>query len=253
MVKKSGGGQNHTPNRKGFRIALIFTLMLVFLLGCEYTAMPTLIPTLYSPQTSPQISTATVPSISDIFLPSGSKIVIRSLTQISLPDQPVVITLQYGEILVKSRLPDGSWFTVVNPNGYMARVTGSIMVVTYDPVTYLFTVNCIIGLCQIGPDENRLTDVRGGEKGWLDLAGNFQGPAVYDIDLLRLIYGDDNLTEESGTIPTYTTTPTEIFTGTPTASLEATITQTPTPNWMATATAACIVFHSKHPGTPCPH
>lgn len=251
MVNKSGGNKYHWPTRNVFRIALICTFILVFLLGCAYTAMPTLIPTLGAPQATPQITT--VPSISDIFLPSGSKIVIRSLTQISLPNQLDLVTLQNGEILVKSRLPDGSWFTVVNPNGYLARVTGSIMVVTYDPVTYIFTVNCIIGRCQIGPDENRLSEVRGGEKGWIDLAGNFQGPAIYDIEILRLIYGNDNLTEESGSIPTYTNTPTETSTGTPTASLEATITQTPTPNWMATATQACVIFHTKYPKTPCPH
>ncbi len=251
MEKKSGGGKSHRPNRNVFRIALTCTVILIFLLGCEYTALPTLIPTLSAPQATTQ--NTIVPSISDIFLPSGSKIVIKSLSQISIPDQPDLISLQNGEILVKSRLPEGSWFTVANPIGYIARVTGSIMVVTYDPLTFTFTVNCIIGLCQIGPDENRLTDVRGGEKGWIDLAGNFQGPALYDIELLRLIYGDDNLTEESGPIPTYTDTPTATLTGTPTASIEATMTQTPTPNWMATATAACIIFHSKYPKTPCPH
>ena len=133
-----------------------------------------------------------------------------------------------------------------------ARVTGSIMVVGYDPVTGFYTVNCIIGRCQIGPDENRISELRGGEKGWIDLAGNFLGPTAYDIDRIRAVYGDDNLNDDTGN-GEFPDTPTITLTETPTPTSEFSITPTETPNWVATATAACIIFHSKYPSTPCPH
>jgi hypothetical protein len=38
----------------------------------------------------------------------------------------------------------------------------------------------------------------------------------------------------------------------PTTTFTPTLTPTFTPNHAATATAACITFHSKFPGTPCP-
>lgn len=251
MESMPGGKGNYRPNRKPFRIFLVCSLILIFLLGCEYTAMPTLIPTLQGSQPTAGIQETSL--ISSIYLPDASKIVIKIESEITVPNLPSTVNLLTGEILVKSRLPDGNWFTVVSPHGYLAKVTGSIMVVTYDSLNGIFTLNCIIGRCQIGPDENRLTEFRGGEKGWIDLGGNFHGPAAYDIDLLRPVYGDENLTEEAGSEVTFTDTPTATITETPTPSSEATITETPTPNWVATATAACIIFHSKHPSTPCPH
>jgi hypothetical protein len=54
--------------------------------------------------------------------------------------------------------------------------------------------------------------------------------------------------------PLYSITPTATTSTTVTPAGTTTITQTPTitPNHAQTATAACITFHSKFPGTPCP-
>jgi hypothetical protein len=54
--------------------------------------------------------------------------------------------------------------------------------------------------------------------------------------------------------PLYSITPTATtsITITPTGSQTITYTPTLTPNLAQTATAACITFHNKFPGTPCP-
>ena len=254
-------------NRAYVKIAIVTAILFVFLIGCEYTALPTLIPTLAAPQNTGGTPNNTS-MISSVYLPDGSEVFIRLSSEIAFnsvsginPDlDQDVISLHSGEVLVKSRLPQGIWFTVLSPHGYIARVTGSIMLVTFDPTTDSFTVICILGHCQIGPDENRLTDMGPGDKGWLDLAGNFQGPVAADIGSVGAIYGDDNLNEEpvpTATITetlteTPTETPTELFTATSSPTPTISRTPTKTPNLRATATAACIIFHTKYPSTPCP-
>ena len=251
------------PDRAYIKIAFAAAVLFIFLLGCEYTALPTLIPTLAAPQNTPIISTAAM-VISDVYLPDGSKVVVKQISEIAFSRlagfNPAVIddviSLRSGEVLVKSRLSQGVWFTVYSPHGYIARVTGSIMVVSFDPVTNDFFVDCILGYCQIGPDESRLGSLNPGERGWLDPAGNVYGPVAVDFEALRAVYGDDNLTEEP--IPTATVTetptetPTEMVTGTPSLTPGATLTPTLTPDLKATATAACKQFHRQYPATPCP-
>jgi hypothetical protein len=84
--------------------------------------------------------------LSTVHLPDGSLLVIQAgsevlLERIVTEDGSVAedgIRLKEGEVLVKSTLSSGKWFTVLSPEGYLARVSGSIMIVAYDPVSNEF-------------------------------------------------------------------------------------------------------------------
>ena len=144
-----------------------------------------------------------------------------------------ILKLHYGEVLVNSNLPAGKWFTVYSPDGYIARVTGSIMVVGYDAATGRFLTSCVDGDCELGPDVQNLLQLAAQDQGWLDENGNFLGPFDVDLEVLQATYG--------------TIIPTEaVETSTPVGF-------TSTPDLAATGTAVCQEFHSNFPLTPtCP-
>jgi len=163
-----------------------------------------------------------------IRLPDGSEIVLD-------PDAEVVLTkifghtagasyheiiLLKGRIFVESKLPEGEWFRVLNPDGFIAQVTGSKIVVDYDPVNRKFVAQCVEGDCELGPDDQALIELAAKEEGWLDENGEFDGPMEVDLDELREIYVD-RIPEE-------------------------------TPDREAEATAACEEFERQNPATPCP-
>jgi len=159
-----------------------------------------------------------------IRLPDGSELILGLDTEIEFIKifglSPGVaqheILLKSGVILVNSQLPEGAWFTVFNPDGHVARVTGSIMVVGYDADTGEFLTDCVEGDCELGPDAQALFKLAADEQGWLDKDGNFQGPYDVDMDELRETYGDK------------------------------------IPDMDAKATQACSDFQGQFPGTPCP-
>ncbi len=161
-------------------------------------------------------------------LPDGSEIILGLDSEIELTkifghtqgatDHEII--LLKGTILVVSNLPEGKWFRVLNPNGHIAQVTGSVMVVGYNPETGIFITACVDGDCELGSDAQALFKVAAEEEGWLDENGNFQEPVEVDMDELRAIYGD-KIPEE-------------------------------VPDLEAEATAACGEFQSQFPGTPCP-
>lgn len=181
-----------------------------------------------------------------IRLPDGSEIILGLNSEIELnkvfgltrgASEHEVLLLR-GTILVISRLPEGRWFTVINPDGYIARVTGSVMVVGYDAETGQFITDCVEGDCELGPDAQTLFQLAADDQGWLDENGNFQGPFEVDMEELRTTYGEAIPTE-----PPDTETP-EPDTETPEPDTE-------TPDAEAAATAACEEHLSQFPLTPC--
>jgi hypothetical protein len=197
-----------------------------------------------------------------IMIPDGSRVIIGEHSEIGIiriAGHTVGATghnllLNFGEILVKSVLPEGDWFTVQNPQDFIARVTGSIIVVSYDPGTGKFILDCLSGRCELGPDIQHMIALAAGEQGWLDGNGVFYGPFEVDLDELRAKYGDDFDTEASPSEPT------SGISATATAfclELEAEFIGTPCPlmsldDFRATATAICQEFEQEFPGTPCP-
>ena len=211
---------------------VLLSLLLVSLIGCG--------------------SAPTAPVLTVVHLPDGSEIVANGGSEFSFV-QPTGggtafdnrVLVNGGEILIISLLPAGYWFTGTNPLGFIAHVTaapttpGAIMRLNYDLATGKFIVDCIQGICETGPDAQRLTTIPWGNQGDLDQSGNFQGPSALDIYKINGIY--------AVYIQLGLTAPTSVG-ATPTEPQS----QTPTPDLPATATYACQQFESQYPATPCP-
>jgi hypothetical protein len=218
-------------------MVIVSSLLLVTLTGC---ATPTPAPTQVLP------TPVSPPSLSVLNLPDNSLLVLKSFTELNI--NSVNTLIKSGETLVVSLLPAGTWFTVVNPRGYVGQVTadpskpGAIMLVTYDDVTGKFTVVCIQGFCVTGPDLDHLTKLPYSSQASLDLTGKLDGPASIDLAKIIEIYGKYiQIGLFAPTAVASTPAPTTAA-GTPTSL----------PDIGATATAACADFHSKFALTPCP-
>jgi hypothetical protein len=232
-----GGNMNRNSRLQPIFIIIVLSFLLVSLTGC---ATPTPAPTQALP------TPVSLPSLSVLNLPDGSLIVLKSFSEIKIGSGDTLI--KSGEALVVSVLPAGTWFTVVNPRGYIGQVTadpakpGAIMLVTYDEVSGKFTVVCIQGFCVMGPDADHLTKLPYSSQASLDLTGKLEGPAALDLAKIIEIYGKY--------IQIGLFAPTAVAsTPAPTTPAE---TPTSTPDIGATATAACADFHSKFALTPCP-
>ncbi len=99
-----------------------------------------------------------------------------------------LILLKSGEVFVDSKLPTGTWFTVINPNGQISRVTGSIISVRFslDPVEYEMV--CIEGTCQFGKDEFNLQGIPVGTSVMMNLNGEFIKSAPLELGLTSNSY-----------------------------------------------------------------
>ena len=89
-----------------------------------------------------------------------------------------------------------------------------------------FTAICVDGVCDLGSDLQSLIRLPTGNMGWLNEAGDFEGPFEIDVNALRKGCGEDYISVE--------------------------IPPTSTPDIDATATAFCGDFEEENPGTPCP-
>ena len=164
-------------------LILVGTILFTTLTGCKPAA----------PTDVPVPTPVSLPMLSVLNLPDGSQIVLKSFSEIKTGPGDTLI--KSGEILVVSLLPSGSWFTVVNPRGFIGHVTadpnkpGAIMLVTYDDVTGKFTVVCIQGICELGPDAGHLASIPYSSEGSLDLTGQLSGPAPIDLAPIIAIYG----------------------------------------------------------------
>jgi hypothetical protein len=218
----------------------------IFLTGCTSNASPTTQVDQTEESQKPETSDATteiLPSIvrfpdsSIISLAPDAYIEIASIEELTSEEPGHEIMLHRGKIEVNSQLPEGIWFTVFNRNYYLARVTGSIMILYFDSVTGQFMMDCVEGLCEFGMNLQNMQSMAENHQGCIDEEGNFFGPFDgVSFDELKELCVD--------IIPTDTPTTETTETNTPTTSQ--------TPDSEATATASCKDFESQFPGTPCP-
>lgn len=193
--------------------------------------------------------------ITKVSLPDGSEVYLSENTEVELTvagSCPGVIddivVLLDGQVAIHSHLPVGTWFLVKDPGGNIAQLidTG---VVSFDPGSGLFLLECTNGNCELGRNFQQLTQLGCNTGGSLDQNGNFIESITIDINTLQTKYGD-------WIVPLCVATATPTPSNTPISSNSPTPSSTPTligtPNLKATATAACISFHSKFPQTPCP-
>lgn len=252
------------PKLKIQTVIFVF-LMLLFLASAGCTLSPAAV-------VNPQDTTS---DLSKLNMPDGSTIVVNGSAEFGVSRLAnLASSLNYqgwvasGEVLVVSQLPTGTWYTIVNPSGFIARVTasnsapGAIMLVKFDPATGTFTINCILGICQMGQDPENLSNIPLNNQGSLNQGGTFQGTSASAGALITATYGSyitgGSPVATYTSIPaasTITTTATSIPSATRTSPPNqptAVNTNTPVPNLAATATAACSSFQSQFPGTPCP-
>jgi hypothetical protein len=241
------------------KIILLTTGIIAFqLVGCKPTSTP---PIQGEITGSPQTTEVSMPSDlppSTVLLPDGSEISldpdayieIINVDGLSSGEPGHEIKLHRGQIVVTSKLPEGTWFTVFSKSNYIARVTGSIIVLLYDPITGQFMLDCVKGTCEMGPNLQNIHELSAEHQGCLNIWGNFFGPYEnIDFEELSVICAQ--------LVPTYTPTPEPLQTMDATATAACLEFQlqfpgTPCPSLDATATAACKDFELQFPGTPCP-
>lgn len=180
----------------------------------------------YGPLCKVGLSYILLPDGSEIYMAAETEIEISFLSDLATGTLGHEILLRQGQLVIVSQLPLKTWFTVVNPSGQKARLSGSIMYVGYDIEIGKFDAICVDGECEFESDTQAIFQLSSESEGWLDENGNFQGPFEIDINALREGCGEDYI---SVVIP-----------------------PTPTPDIGATATAFCGDFEEENPGTPCP-
>jgi hypothetical protein len=197
----------------------------------ESTATP--LPVQCDPITASNDSGLTI-----LTLPDGSQIYLAENTEIDFTPAGYCpglgehsILLKQGRVAVHSLLPDSNWIVISSPDGYLARI-GDTGLVTFDTAGSGFMLACTNGTCALGMNAENLVMLTCGERGDLDAAGNFTGPA--GIELAVLSQFGEWLQPNCG--PSQTSTPPSPA-GTPEAA--------------ATATAYCTSFQSQFPLTPC--
>lgn len=228
-------------------VVILFTLLFISLTGCVQllASAPSATPT--APQ---ELTTFHLPDGSDLIVKGEPEIGIARLSGATASDS--LVSIDSGEMLVVSHLPAGVWFTVTNSKGFMAHVTannatpGAIMRVAYDPSSGVFSIDCVLGICEIGPNAQTLSVVPLNNQGSLDQGGGFQGASTYDGDIVNGTYGTYIRSGEPVSTYTPLATATETSTPIPTATV------TPSVDIAASATASCSQFHSQYPSTPCP-
>jgi len=180
----------------------------------------------YGPLCKVSLSYIRFPDGSELYLAPETEIEILSIEDLSTGISGYEILLKRGQLVIVSKLPLETWFTVANPSGHKARLSGLIMYISYEIEIGDFDVICVDGNCEFESASQAIFQLSSEFEGWLDENGNFQGPFEIDITALREGCGEDYI---SVVIP-------------PTA----------TPDIGATATAFCGDFEEENPGTPCP-
>lgn len=240
-----------TPSKTKLRAILILSFGLLVLLvvtaGC----------TLLNPQTPPT-PTAVIPGQSEtpsptalpaeckpirfansdglslITFPDGSQVFLGNNTEIDFIPVgycPGIkehrVTLLRGEIAIRSLLPDDALFMVFSPEGYKVTLDDTGLV-SYNPENSLLSVNCSNGNCTIGTEQQPYV-LSCGMLAEFDRNAVLNGPFAIDNAVLAP-YGE-------WLLPTcYIPTPES----------------TPTPDFGATATAACSAWNNEFLLTPCP-
>jgi len=166
------------------------------------------------------------PDGSELFLGPETEIEILTIADLSTGTPGYEVLLRHGYLVILSQPPQEIQFTVFSLEGYIAQMAGSLMYVGIEEETGNFKALCVDGVCDLGSDPESFLSLPEGSEGWLNLAGDFQGPFEIDFNVLREGCGENYI---SVVIP-----------------------PTPTPDVDATATAFCGDFEEENPGTPCP-
>ncbi len=233
-------------------VVIVFFILLT---GCgnkaTWTPPPTGTPQPTATDTpTPSPTTVILAENSVVKLPDGSLVILKSGADVKiseLPDLPeestaVNILINKGEILVVPVSTSVDWLSVVSTKGYVARVKGCAMIVTFNEVKDSFGLSCIGGECEIGKDKNHLISAAN-NKEWLYQGGIYFEPTNIDYEKIYKSYGkvipacvraaEGNVIQ--ATNPSKSSTPTLVSDAA-----------------AATATAACETFHDVFPATPCP-
>jgi len=239
-----------------YKVMSVLVVVFAFLLlaGCSnkatWTPPPTSTPQPTATDTpTPSPTADTIAENSVVSLPDGSLIILKSGADVKiseLPDLPVDSTgvnvlIKKGEILVVPASVSPDWLSVISSKGYVARVKGCAMIVTFNEVKDSFGLSCIGGECEIGKDINHMISAAN-NKDWLYQGGIYFEPTAINYEKIYKSYGkvipacvraaEGNVVQ--ATNPPKTQTPLGII------------------GADATATAACATFHNIFPATPCP-
>jgi lipopolysaccharide export system protein LptA len=204
--------------------------------GDQYTQTPSII---YVTQ-QPEVRNAAYT------MKSGTQLQISPLTNVQVIKEPgsssdlneTIMSLSEGKMVIQSSEAGNAVFTVQNPKGVSASLTGCAMAVSYDSAKDTFEMYCINGECQL----KMTSGMKIGSGKYLVVNGNDVQPAVsFDAAAFKEKFHTDMPVCKAQEIPV---TGGESATSTPIPTVKA--------NTAATATAACAAFKRKFPATPCP-
>lgn len=234
-------------------LAVTIVTLLIALTGCSKptwtppptsTSMPTATDT---PTPSP--TTVIITENSVITLPDGSTIVLKPGAEVKISELPglpeeaveVSVIIKKGEILVSPAQSNSGWLNVISTKGYIARIKGCAMIVSFSEVKDSFELQCIGGECEIGKDEDHMISAAT-NKTWLYQGGIYFEPTNIDFSRIYTAYGKiiPSCVKAAELMPVTGSTPLAV---TPSA----------TGDIAATATAACAAFNQLFPATPCPN
>lgn len=178
-------------------------------------------------------------------LPDGSRAEMLPGTTMSIIINDIgeqVVSLQEGTVMLLSNKGENSWFTLQTGDTFSAKVKGCSMVVSYSAAENSFSVECLVGSCSLVLDSKHSYTLEGGK--YLTYKnGTLQPEEIVNMTDVKANYTSDfekclvvPITVQEGSTPTVTVSPT----------VSATV------DLAATATAACSVFQSQFPATPCP-
>lgn len=227
-----------TPPGSFVVMAILAALALV---GCQPASNPAVIPA--SP--GEPVSTPTPSSCNPIT--AGNDIGLTLLTladnsQIELGENTEIIftpagycpglaehhiLIKQGQVAISSQLQQGKMMQINSPAGYLAQVNRTGLI-TYNPADGSFRIDCTSSPCSMGVSASSMIALNCGESGKLDAAGVYSGPTAINLEEL-LKFGE-------WLLPQCPITPAP----------------SSTPDFGATATAACASFEDQFPLTPCP-
>lgn len=240
-----------------FKVISILAVTIVFLLisltGCgkptwtpppTSTSMPTATDT-----PTPAPTTVVITENSVVTLPDGSIVVLKPGAEVEISELPgltedaveVKILILKGEILVAPAQSNPDWLSVISTKGYVARIKGCAMIVSFSEVKDSFELQCIGGECEIGKDEDHLISAAT-NKTWLYQGGIYFEPTSIDFSKIYKLYGKiiPACVKAAELMPVTGSTP-------------LVVTPSTTADTAATATAACAEFNMLFPATPCPN
>lgn len=189
---------------------------------------PTPVPTECKPirfANSDGLSLLTFPDGSQVFLGNNTEIEFIPAGYCPGVTRHEAVILR-GEIAVRSLLPEGSLFTVYSPEGFKVTLDDTGLV-TYSVEKTLLTLNCSNGNCTLGTEQQPYV-LTCGQVAEFDQNAVLNGPFAINVSVLAP-YGDWLLPKcDLPEVPT------------------------PTPDFGATATAACSAWNTEFLLTPCP-